>query len=69
MEKLVVKDRGYQPESVFDIVDRILGANQPSLAKYAAVFLPGDFFGHLEDQFHQCVWAVAAGRETARPTG
>src|SRR5271157_2944594 len=53
MEKLVVEDGGRQPESVLDIIHRVLDTNQPSLAKYIAVLLSGDFFGHLKDQFHQ----------------
>ena len=53
MQKLVIEDGGHQPEGVFGIVNRVLDANQPPLAKYIAVLLAGDFFGHLEDQFHQ----------------
>lgn len=63
VEKFVIEDRGRQRESVVDIFHRVLGPNQPALAKYIAVLLPRDFFGHLEDQFHQRVrrqllWAV-----------
>src|SRR6266446_5374245 len=53
VEKLVVEDGGRQPECVLDIVNRVLGTNQPPLAKDAAVLLSGDFFGHLKDHFHQ----------------
>src|SRR6266851_337672 len=53
VEKLVVEDGGHQPECILDIVNRVLDSNQPPLAKYAAVLLSGDFFGHLEDHFHQ----------------
>src|SRR5271157_2639879 len=53
VEKLVVEDGGRQPESVLNIVNRVLDTNQPPLAKYIAVLLAGDFFGHFEDQFHQ----------------
>src|SRR5208337_3408830 len=50
MEKFVIEDGSRQRVSVLDIVHCILDTNQPSLAKYIAVFLPGDFFRHLEDQ-------------------
>jgi len=53
MEKLVVEDGCRQPEGVLGIVNRVLDTDQPPLAKYIAVLLSGDFFGHLEDQFHQ----------------
>ena len=42
VQELVVEDRGRQSESVFDIVGRVLDANQSSLAKYIAVLLSGD---------------------------
>src|SRR5229473_5082911 len=53
VEKLVVEDGGHQPECILDIVNRVLDSNQPPLAKYTAVLLSGDFFGHLKDHFHQ----------------
>src|SRR5580658_2520833 len=55
VQKFVIENRGREPESVFGIVDRVFSSNQPTLAEYVAVFLPGDLFRHLEDQFHQCV--------------
>src|SRR5208337_1772873 len=53
VEKLVVEDGSRQHVRVLDIVKRVLGANQSSLAEYAAVLLARDFFRHLKDQFHQ----------------
>jgi hypothetical protein len=55
MEKLVIEDGRCQLMSVFSILNRIFAANQPALAKYIAIFLAGDFFGHFEDQFDQRV--------------
>ena len=53
VEKLVVQNRGCQPERVLGVIDRVLDANQPSLAEDAAVFLSGDFFRHLKNQLDQ----------------
>jgi len=53
VEKLVIEDGGRQSKSVLGIVNRVLHPNQPPLAKYIAVLLAGDFFGHLEDQFYK----------------
>ena len=61
VEKFVVEDGGRQRVRVLGIVQRILDTNQSSLAKYAAVLLTGDFFGHLEDQFHQRIGGQLLG--------
>src|ERR1700674_4452861 len=53
VEKFVVEDGRCQLVRVFGFVNRVFGANQPSLAEHSTVLLSGDFFGHLEDQSHQ----------------
>jgi hypothetical protein len=53
VEKFVVEDGRCQLVRVLGMVSRLFGTNQPALAKYVAVLLSGDFFGHLEDQFHE----------------
>src|SRR5256885_16478762 len=54
VEKFVVEDGGCQHKAIFGGV-RLLGTNQPSLTKNAAVFLPGNLFGHFKDHFYQRV--------------
>jgi len=53
VEKFVVEDGRCQLVGVLRYLNRVFGTNQPALAKDTTVLLSGDFFGHLEDQFHQ----------------
>src|ERR1700676_5739988 len=53
VEKFVVEDGRCQLVRGFGFVSRVFGTNQPALAKDTTVLLSGDFFGHLEDQFHE----------------
>src|SRR5580698_8834381 len=53
MQKFVIEDGCRQFVRVFDIFNRTFATNQAALAEYVAVFLAGDFFRHLEDQFYQ----------------
>ena len=53
VEKFVVEDGRRQLVRVLGFINRVFGANQPSLTEDTTVLLPGDFLGHLEYQFHQ----------------
>src|SRR6266481_5827264 len=53
VEKSVVEDGRCQLVRVLGFINRVFGANQPSLTEDTTVLLSGDFLGHLEYQFDQ----------------
>ena len=68
VEKFVVQDGRCQLVRVLGVVNRVFGTNQPALAKDTTILLSGDFFGHLEDQFHEriCRQLLRAVKQYAR---
>src|SRR5678815_635285 len=50
-----VVENGRRESYVLFGVSSVFRADNPALAEYAAVLLPGNFFGHLEHHLDQCV--------------